>query len=277
MRVWSVAQVNRSATPTGRAVQVLPSAIRISNNVWPSILIKLWVCTGMQGLRTNQIANTSAGIEIHCRDGLPAPELVACHFSDCVLFFSMLRLWGCQRSAKLLTFSLWWKSDSCNSLECIRVFPEDTLLSVFKTRFVLFRFSVLNSSFLFCFIGGSNVNTRYTLFFFFSFFFLYAELKFMYFFIYIFPFWNKISLIYSFSVYFFTCSEELFLTFCEAKLIIFKFIVFALYNLKILNVKQASCNNLGLFCSYIKSYANIDRLCKTSVGNNRFFTGFIII
>lgn len=122
----------------------------------------------MQGLRTNQIANTSAGIEIHCRDGLPAPELVACHFSDCVLFFSMLRLWVCQRrSAKLLTFSLWWKSDSCNSLECIRVFPEDTLLSVFKTRFVLFQsgFSVLNSSFLFCFSGGSNVNTRYTFFF----------------------------------------------------------------------------------------------------------------
>lgn len=148
---WWVAQVNRYVTPPGRTVQALSSAIRIPSNVWPYIFfIKLWVCTGMQGLRTNQKQTPAQGWRYTVVTFCLLLSWLCVISGWLLLFFSMLRLWVCQRRpAKLLTFGLRWKSDSCNSLECIRVFPEETLLSVFKTHFVVFRsgFSVLNSSF----------------------------------------------------------------------------------------------------------------------------------
>lgn len=84
----------------------------IPNNVWP-FTSKLRVCTETQGLQTNQIPNTSAGMKIHCSDDLPAPQLAACHFCmtdfcfRSFIFFPACCVCGfVRRSAKLLTFSL---------------------------------------------------------------------------------------------------------------------------------------------------------------------------
>lgn len=117
----------------------------------------------MQGLRTNQKHTPAQGWRYTVVTFCLLLSWLRVISGWLLLFFSMLRLRVCQRRpAKLLTFRLRWKSDSCNSLECIRVFPEETLLSVFETHFVVFRsgFSELNSSFLFCFSEGSNVSTH---------------------------------------------------------------------------------------------------------------------
>lgn len=185
MRVWSVGAGEQVSHATGT-----PRAGPFHQQYqYPIMCGRLFLTLSLHRDEQTKTPNTSAGIQIHCSDGRPAPGCLSVLY-DCR-----------RRSATLLTLRLRWRSDSCNSLECIRVFPVDALLSVFKTHFVVFwsGFRVLNS-FFFWFSWGLNVSTYCTVFFaLFSIcwapihgFFLKLHL----------PFWNKISFIHSRSHFF---------------------------------------------------------------------------